>query len=124
MKYERKSRPAGNEAAPSESSDNQTWCDSISVAAQLRRRRAASKRMVALDCGCPTGPHSDPLTCRCTFPPLTENQLDGWRDAAKHVLAIGETPVVPIEIRRALWRRPADRELAELLHDACGGAVA
>jgi hypothetical protein len=26
---------------------------------------------------------------------------------------------VPLEVRRALWKRPADRALAELLHEAC-----
>ncbi|AFC55001.1 hypothetical protein OCQ_34890 [Mycobacterium paraintracellulare] len=41
------------------------------------------------------------------------------------MLATGRTPVLPIEVRRALWRRGgADRELAELLHEACGEAIA
>jgi hypothetical protein len=34
-------------------------------------------------------------------------------------------PVLPIEARRALWRRGGtDRVLAQLLHDACGGTAA
>lgn len=91
------------------------------VLLQLRVRRAASQRMVPLDCGCSTGPHADPLACVCTSRPLTDNQLDGWRDATRHILAQGQMPVVPIEVRRALWCRPADRVLAELLHKGCGG---
>lgn len=87
---------------------------------QLQRRRQAAARSIPLDCGC-----RDSWPCRCTEPPLSENALDGWRDAAEHVLAIGQTPVLPLEVRRALWRRGGyDRELAELLHDACSGAIA
>ena len=94
-------------------------CSADTVLAQLHRRLEASRRVVPLDCGCP-----DPWPCRCTEPPLTDVALDAWRDAAKHVLATGRTPLVPIEVRCALWRRPADRALAELLHELCGGAVA
>ncbi|OSC27105.1 hypothetical protein B8W68_09900 [Mycobacterium paraintracellulare] len=84
------------------------------------RRHAAAHRSVPLDCGC-----RDPWPCHCTEPPLSEHAIDGWRDAAEHVLATGRTPVLPIEVRRALWRRGgADRELAELLHEACGEAIA
>ncbi|WP_241011007.1 hypothetical protein [Mycobacterium camsae] len=51
--------------------------------------------------------------------------LDGWRDAALHVLAVGQIPLLPIEVRRALWRRGGpDRVLAEKLHEAVGGAPA
>lgn len=85
-----------------------------------RRRRAAAHRSVPLDCGC-----RDPWPCRCTDPPLSEHQIDGWRNAAEHVLAGGQMPVVPIEVRRALWRRGGpDRELAETLHSGCGQVVA
>ena len=88
---------------------------------QLRRRRHASWRLPSLDCGC--GP--DPLSCRCTDPPLTERMVDGWRNTALHVLATGHVPLLPLEARRALWRRGGpDRVLAELLHDACGGEAA
>jgi hypothetical protein len=84
---------------------------------QLRRRRRAAERMVPLDCGC--GP--DPCLCHCNTPPLSEHALDGWRDAARHVLGSGMVPVLPIDVRRALYRRGGDdRRLAELLHDACG----
>jgi hypothetical protein len=88
-------------------------------AAWARRRRAASWRMEALACGC-----RDPLGCRCTEPPLTGHHLDAWRDTAEHVLSIGQIPLLPLEVRRALWRRPADRELAMRLHQATEGRVA
>lgn len=120
--YQRRSRLGGDtETAPR--SIGADYCEHNPTARQLRRRRAASQRMVPLDCGCPKGPHADPLACLCTFPPLTDHQLDGWVATAQHVLAAGQMPLVPIEVRRALWRRPADRELAELLHDACAGVA-
>lgn len=90
------------------------------VPSQLRRRRLAADRSVPLACGCRDG-----LTCRCTDPPLSKHALDGWRDAAEHVLASGRTPLLPLEVRRALWRRGGqDRELAERLHEACGQVIA
>lgn len=92
---------------------------------QRQRRRATSQRLVPLDCGCPQGRHSDPISCLCTNPPLSTAALDGWRDAAEHVLSAGQIPLLPLEVRRSLWRRGGrDREIAELLHDACGGVVA
>lgn len=87
--------------------------------AALRRRRDAAHRSEELDCGC-----RDPWPCRCTDPPLSENALDGYRAAALHILNGGATPLLPIEVRRALWRRGSDdRKLAELLHKACGGVA-
>ncbi|PBJ42962.1 hypothetical protein BB737_05655 [Mycobacterium avium subsp. hominissuis] len=86
----------------------------------MSRRREAAARSLPLDCGC-----RDPWPCRCTEPPLDDRQLDSWRDAALHVLRADLVPVLPIEVRRALWRRGGpDRVLAELLHDACGGEAA
>lgn len=91
---------------------------------QRDRRRDSAKRSVPLDCGCPTGPHRDPISCLRTSPPLTDHQLDSWRDAALHLLATtGRTPIVPLEVRRALWRR-GDRRVAEWLHEASGGQIA
>jgi hypothetical protein len=88
--------------------------------AQLSRRRQAAARSVPLDCRC-----RDPLGCRCSEPPLSERAIESWRDSALHVLRTGYMPVLPIEARRALWKRGgADRLLAELLHDACGGEAA
>lgn len=85
---------------------------------QLERRRSQSHRSVPLDCGC-----RDPWPCRCTQPPLSERQLDAWQDAAEHILASGRMPLLPLEVRRALWRRPESRELAALLHEGCGEAI-
>jgi hypothetical protein len=93
-----------------------TWEHPQDLSSQLNRRRDQANRSVPLDCGCRDG-----WSCRCTEPPLTERALDAWRDAAKHVLATGRTPILPLEVRRALWRRGGhDRQLAELLHDAYG----
>ena len=116
MSEEGKKRRPEQPALPLTAADR---CQSNDSVRQLRRRRSASQRMVPLQCGCP-----DPWPCRCTDPPLTERALDAWRDAAWHILKTGQMPLVPIEVRRALWRRPADRELAELLHQGCGGAAA
>lgn len=84
------------------------------------RRHDASMRLAPLDCGC-----SDSWTCRCTRPPLTERDLDGYANAARHLLeAAGCTPMVPMDALRGLYRRGGDdRVLAEQLH-AMGGAVA
>lgn len=88
---------------------------------QLERRRTAAHRSVPLDCGC-----RDPHPCRCTEPPLSDHALDGWKAAALHVIAVGEIPVLPIEVRRALWRRNRgdDRATAERLHSLVNGEVA
>ena len=93
----------------------------LDPAQQLRRRHAACRRLPALSCGC-----VDPLVHRCRpQPQLTEHQLDAWRDTTWHVLATGLVPLLPIEVRRALYRRGGtDRALAELLHDSCGGEAA
>lgn len=73
--------------------------------------------MAPLDCGRPDPRHHVEL-------PLTERQLDGWRDAAETILAHGMTPILPVAAQRALWRRSGtDRELAERLHQPCKEAV-
>lgn len=85
------------------------------------RRRDAAERLALLDCGC-----ADPWVCRCTQPPLTDHQIEGWKSAAERVLGVtGNTPLLPLEVLRALYRRGGqDRALAEQLHAATGGAVA
>lgn len=112
--FKRKGRPVVDRAASSQyyvSEPHRSW----------NRRRALAQRMVPLDCGC--GP--DPWVCRCTEPQLSDFAIDGWRDAALHVLAVGQMPLVPLDVRRALHRRGGpDRELARTLHAGCGGAVA
>jgi hypothetical protein len=88
--------------------------------AGLHQRRKASYRLVPLDRGC-----RDPWVCRCTEPALSEDALASWRDAAEHLLATVGMPVMPLEVRRALYRRGGrDRALAERLHRGCGGRVA
>lgn len=89
------------------------------LSAQLRRRGDKAARCVPLPCG-----HRDPLRCLASHdrPPLTDHQLDGWRDAANHVLAAGRIPLVPLDVQRALWRRPSDRKLAQQLYDLAGGS--
>lgn len=88
--------------------------------AAWKRRHAAAHRSEPLDCGC-----RDPWTCRCTEPPLSDHAIDGWRDAALRLLFDGQVPILPLEVRRALWRRGGpDRVLAEQLHQACGGRLA
>jgi hypothetical protein len=137
----RESRPADNEAASTTAADDAQYNDQPHMKpgkslvwipctrrspqdthSQLERRRDAAHRSVPLGCG-----HRDPWVCGCyaTEPPLTDNQLDGWRDAALKVLSCGQLPLLPIEVRRALWKRGGpDRVLAEKLHQACGGEVA
>lgn len=76
--------------------------------------------MVSLDCGCPDG-----WPCRCTEPPLSAQMVDGYRDAALHILSTGVCPMVPLEVLQALHRRGGDdRELANELHERTGGQVA
>lgn len=118
MKIE-ESRPlakrAALEIAPAEEHPHRS-----SYLCQLRLRRAASRRMLSLDCGC-----QDSWTCRCTDPPLSVNYLDSWVATCELLLANGCTPMVPIEVLQALWRRGgADRRLAQELHQRAGGVVA
>ena len=142
--YERRSRRLGKSAAPTESTttdapksnpDNATrpgnalvWVPCTRPPApqdtrsQLDRRHSAADRSAPLGCGC-----RDPLLCSCyeTEPPLSDHALDGWRDAVLKVLFNRQVPLLPIEVRRALWKRGGpDRILAERLHEACSGEVA
>jgi hypothetical protein len=86
----------------------------------MKRRRATSRRLVPLDCGC-----RDPWPCRCTEPPLSERMIDAGRDAALHVLNTGNVPLLEIEVLRALYRRGGDdRALAVELHALAGREAA
>lgn len=90
------------------------------INSQLDRRRRTSTRCVPLDCGCP-----DPWPCDCTSPPLTDKWIDAGRDAARHLLAAGQTPLLEIEILQALWRRGGDdRRLAQHIHQLTEGQIA
>lgn len=118
--YERRSRRPGQDSAASQSlvMDSQQ----ITGLAIWKRRKAAARRMPAysLDCGCP-----DPWPCRCSMPPLSDKLVDAGRDAALHVLANDQVPLLGVEVLQALWRRGGeDRELAEHLHTLTGGALA
>lgn len=87
---------------------------------RMKRRRGATHRLPPLDCGC-----RDPWPCRCTEPPLTEQRIDAAREAALHILANGQVPLLQIEELRALYRRGGnDRALAEELHRLAGGVIA
>lgn len=86
-----------------------------SAVAQHRRRYDAAMRCEPLACGC-----RDPLTCRCydVVEELTEQFVDGYRDAAEHLLAEGFTPAPNIAAMRMLWRRGGgDQRLARRLSE-------
>lgn len=72
--------------------------------AGLRRRRAATYRLPVLDCG-----HADPWTCKCSDSDnATDQYIDGYRDAAQHLLAQGLTPAPNLPAMRGMWKRGGD----------------
>ncbi|OBB08921.1 hypothetical protein A5668_11945 [Mycolicibacterium fortuitum] len=72
--------------------------------AGLRRRRAATYRLPALDCG-----HTDPWVCDCRNDiEMTDQYVDGYRDAAEHLLSQGLTPAPNLPAMRAMWKRGGD----------------
>ena len=100
---EKENRPGGNGA------ESTTGCNHYIQ--QLRQRRSASARLPALDCG-----HRDPWTCRHDPAPVTDQYIDGFRDAALHLLASGMTPAPNLDAMRALWRRGgAERDLVRAI---------
>lgn len=118
MIYERKSRRPGQESATSK--PVVVDCDQHSGIAGWKRRQEAARRVAPLDCGCRDG-----WTCGCSEPPLSDRTVDGGRDAALHVLSLGQVPLLEFEVLQALWRRGGDdRELAELLHRLSDGQIA
>ena len=77
------------------------------VVEQLRNRRKSAQRCPLLDCGC-----ADPWPCRCHRSEPTDQQINGYRDAAELLLSIGLTPAPFTAEMRSLWRRGgSDREL-------------
>ncbi|TMS51021.1 hypothetical protein E0T84_21485 [Mycobacterium sp. DBP42] len=81
--------------------------------AGLRRRRAATQRLTALGCG-----HVDPWTCEChnDSDNATDQYIDGYRDAAQHLMVQGLTPAPNLPAMRGLWRRGgADRDLVRAI---------
>lgn len=118
MIYERRSRRPGQDSAASKSLVMDS--DQHSGLARWTRRQHAARRVAPLDCGCP-----DPWPCRCSEPPLSDKMIDAGRDAALHVLAVGQVPLLKYEVLQGLWRRGGeDRELAALLHRLTDGQVA
>lgn len=104
MPTNEESRPAGNGAASKVTSQG---C--AQYIAGIRRRRAATYRLPALDCG-----HADPWTCKChdDTDESTGQYIDGYRDAAQHLMVQGLTPAPNLPAMRGLWRRGgADRDL-------------
>ncbi|WP_276761617.1 hypothetical protein [Mycolicibacter arupensis] len=81
-----------------------------SYPAGLRRRRAAARDMRPLPCGC-----CDPWTCRHYDEPveITDQFINGYRDACEHLLAEGLTPAPNVPVMRAMWARGGnDQRLA------------
>jgi len=94
-------RPAGNGA----SSRTTTGCSQYIEG--LRHRRIATQRIPELACG-----HVDPWTPACRNE-STDRCIDGYRDAAQHLLAHGLTPAPNIAAMRDMWKRGgADQLLA------------
>lgn len=79
--------------------------------AGLHRRRTEARALRPLRCGC-----RDPWPCRhygADQAPVTDQFVDGYRDAALHLLAEGLLPAPNVEALRALWRRGGeDQQLA------------
>lgn len=97
-------------------------CESYGAGRQIhpwRRRRAASRRLEPLHCGC-----ADPWPCRCSQPPPSRQWIDGYRDAALHLRRLGLLPAPLIPEMQVLWRRGgADRRLAQELYGLVGGVA-
>ncbi len=88
------------------------------LAAMRRRRRLASYRCELLDSGV-----RDPWT---PWRPdeISDVQADGAAAAVHHLLELGLTPLLQLDVLRALGRRGGDdRALAEQLHALAGGVV-
>ena len=63
-----------------------------------------------MDCGCGT---RDPFVCRCDQRPVTENYVDGYRDAVVRLMSHNLTPAPDLAAIRVLWRRGGqDQRLA------------
>ncbi|MGB0972040.1 MAG: hypothetical protein ACPGVG_13925 [Mycobacterium sp.] len=85
----KENRPAGNGA------ESRTAGRHSEFIRQLRQRRAATYRLPALDCG-----HVDPLACRNGPDPI-----NGYPEAAEHLLTLGLCPAPNLPALRAMWKR-------------------
>jgi hypothetical protein len=68
------------------------------VAPQLRRRAAAARRLPGGD------PWAAAAGCGRESPSLTGRKLAAWSAAISHVGGEGVTPIVPVQVLRALRR--------------------
>lgn len=73
-----------------------------SYLAGLHRRREAAADLRPMLCGC-----RDPWPCRHYEEPvsITDQFVDGYRDACEHLLAEGLTPAPNVDALRVMWRR-------------------
>lgn len=69
--------------------------------ADLKRRRAAAQRLAILPSG-----RAEPW--RYEEPVITDQFIDGYRDACQHLLAEGLTPAPNVPVMRAMWARGGD----------------
>jgi len=62
---------------------------------------------------------------RRTGAPLSERDLDAWAATIELLLHHSTTPLPPLPVLHALWRRGGhDRRLAQQVHQLTDGAVA
>ncbi len=80
----------------------------------LRRRAEAAHRLWGGDPWLPSYDDSQP----------TAHQLEAWHQAVNHIVADGLTPMLPVDVLRAMWRAggPA-RDAAERVRRAGGVAA-
>lgn len=99
--------PPHGTSAPAPVSSRQELCVSgFEEVAAGRRRHEAARRLLALESG-----RSDPW--RYPAP-----GVDGYDDAAQHLLSLGLTPAPNHEALRAMWRRGGrSRRAAELVSE-------
>ncbi|WP_367582281.1 hypothetical protein [Tsukamurella tyrosinosolvens] len=72
----------------------------------LNRRRRATDRLAPIN--------DDGIvdSWRPYVPPLTDHQLDGWRNCIDELMSHDTPPVVPRDVAAALWHRGGrDREI-------------
>jgi hypothetical protein len=84
------------------------------------RRYAASRRLPPLwPCGCIRDPAVD--RHRCGRVGISDRWVYAGAAAAAHLLELGYTPILELEVRQALWRRGGtDRALAAQLWELAG----
>ncbi|MGB3286059.1 hypothetical protein [Mycolicibacter algericus] len=73
----------------------------------VHRRRAAAHRLAIRPCGC-----SDPWLCQCYEPEseITDQFVDGYRDACEHLIGQGLAPAPYLPAMRLMWQRGGDEQ--------------